>query len=96
MSVYTDDDDDDDDNNNNCNGKENAVLHWKNYGRTSPHVKRSPHSAAGFTNEVRNISRSPAVTLTGVVQLVKHCPAKQKVVGLILGQGTCLGCRFNP
>ena len=36
------------------------------------------------------------VTLTGVVQLVGHCPAKQKVTSSIPGQDTCLGCRFGP
>ena len=31
----------------------------------------------------------------GVAQLVGHYPAKQRVTGLIPGQGNCLGCRFG-
>ena len=31
-----------------------------------------------------------------VVQLVGRHPAKQSVAGLILGEGTCLGCGFSP
>ena len=27
---------------------------------------------------------------------LEHCPIHQKVTGSILGQGTCLGCKFNP
>ena len=34
--------------------------------------------------------------LTGVAHLVGHCPPKQKIADLILGQGTCLGCGFGP
>ena len=34
--------------------------------------------------------------LTCVAQLVGHHPAKQKVMGLIPDQGTCLGLRFCP
>ena len=36
------------------------------------------------------------IALTGVAQLVWHCPAKPNVAGSIPGQGTCLGCGFNP
>ena len=36
------------------------------------------------------------LALTGVAQLVGHCPAKQKVVDLIPSQGTCLGYGFGP
>ena len=31
-----------------------------------------------------------------MAQLVGHRPAKQKVAGLIPGQGTCLGCGLGP
>ena len=34
--------------------------------------------------------------LTSVAQLVGYHPSKQKVVGLIPGQGTRLGCGFLP
>ena len=34
--------------------------------------------------------------LTSVAQLVGHHPEKQKVTGLIPGQGTCLDCGFGP
>ena len=34
--------------------------------------------------------------LTGVVRLVGHRTAKQKVTGSIPGQGTCLGCGSGP
>ena len=31
-----------------------------------------------------------------MIQLFEHCPAIQKVVGSILGQGTCLDCGPVP
>ena len=34
--------------------------------------------------------------LTGMAQLVEHCPAKQRVAGLIPSQGTCLTCGPGP
>ena len=36
------------------------------------------------------------MALAGVAQLVGHHPTNQKVESSILGQGTCLGCRFSP
>ena len=36
------------------------------------------------------------MALAGVAQWIKHQPVNQKVTGLILGQGTCLGCRPGP
>ena len=33
--------------------------------------------------------------LTSVAQLAGHHPTKHKVTSPILGQGTCLGCRFG-
>ena len=35
-------------------------------------------------------------TLTSMAQLVKRCPPKPKVTGLIPGQGPVRGCRFSP
>ena len=35
-------------------------------------------------------------TLTGVAHWVGHCSTKQKVTGLIPGQGTCLGRGCSP
>ena len=46
-----------------------------------------------FRSKERCGSRNKGA-LAGVAQLVGHCPAKQKVAGLIPSQGTCLGCRF--
>ena len=34
--------------------------------------------------------------LTGVAQLVGGHPVKQKIMGLMPGQDTCLGYRFGP
>lgn len=54
-------------NNNNCNGEKNAVLPWKNCGRTSAWRKygyrRFPHSAAGFALEINSFSRRPTLVL---------------------------------
>ena len=36
------------------------------------------------------------LALTGVAQLVGHCPTNQKVASLILGQGTSLGGGPGP
>ena len=36
------------------------------------------------------------MALTGVAQLVGHCPAEQIVTNLIPGQGTCLGGGLGP
>ena len=33
------------------------------------------------------------MALTGVAQWAGHHPVNQQVMGLILSQGTCLGCR---
>ena len=45
---------------------------------------KTPHDS-GFKKSVT--ARTP------VAQLVGHCPANQKFLGLIPGQGTCLGVR---
>ena len=37
------------------------------------------------SNNVKNVNQA---ALTGVDQLVGHCPTKQKVLGSIAGQGT--------
>ena len=42
------------------------------------------------------LSKENYPALTGVVQLVGCCPAKQKVTSSIPGQGACLGCGFCP
>ena len=36
------------------------------------------------------------VALSSVAQWVGHCLKKQKVIGSIPSQGTCLGCGFGP
>ena len=38
----------------------------------------------------------PCLALASVAQWVRHYPANWKVIGLIPGQGTCLGFRFSP
>ena len=40
--------------------------------------------------------RAWTLALTGETQLIRCCPAKQKVAGQIPGWGTCLVCRFSP
>ena len=50
----------------------------------------------GFDPQSGHIQESTSEALTGVAQLVRSCPTKQKVAGLIPGQGTCLSCRFGP
>ena len=42
------------------------------------------------------ILKKQLFTLAGVAQLAGHCPANQKVPGLIPSEGTCLGCCFIP
>ena len=44
----------------------------------------------------KNAQRRDGTTLTIVAQLVGRCPVNQKVVGLIPGQGICLGRVFGP
>lgn len=36
------------------------------------------------------------IALISMAQWVAHRPARLKVIGLILGQGTLLGCGFGP
>ena len=36
------------------------------------------------------------LALAGVVQWIEHWPVNQRVAGLILSQGTCLGCGPGP
>ena len=46
-----------------------------------------------------NLAQDPAlrsIALTGMVEMVGHRSAKQKVAGSIPGQGPCLGCGFGP
>ena len=41
-------------------------------------------------------SKTNHLPLAGMAQWVEHQPANQKVTSLILGQGSCLGCRPGP
>ena len=34
--------------------------------------------------------------LGGAAQRIEHQPVNQRVAGLMLSQGTCLGCRLGP
>ena len=36
------------------------------------------------------------LALAGVAQRIEHLPANHRVMGLILSQGTCLGCGPGP
>ena len=45
----------------------------------------------GDTIFIKNI-----LVLAGVAQWIERWPVKQKVSGLIPGQGTCLGCGPGP
>ena len=36
------------------------------------------------------------VSLAGVAQWIEHGPARQRAMGLIPSQDTCLGCRPGP
>ena len=47
------------------------------------------------TNREAGLERRDGA-LAGVAQWNVHWPANQRVVGLILSQGTCLGCGPGP
>ena len=44
----------------------------------------------------QSFSKTAHLALTSVAPLVGHCPGKQRVSGLIPGQGTCMGCSQVP
>ena len=63
----------------------------------NPVFKNTPNSFIFLDNHICFSSiRNAILTLTGVAQLVGHCPAKQKVASSIPGQDPCPHCKFGP
>ena len=57
------------------------------------------HRSAAFrARALEPLARTdtPKAGLAGVAQWIEHQPAKQRVVGLVPSQGTCLGCGLGP
>ena len=44
----------------------------------------------------KNTIKKKKLALAGVTQWIECQPVKQEVIGSILSQGTCLGCRPGP